>query len=224
MKDWKDYDRGDDMLVLVGPMLGRKAEKLKPQVAVDGGILHAVAPLLWAGDGDSAGLVPNNVPAFTKHNQDETDLRFCLNGLRSWKWTELHLVGFLGGRRDHELANFGEIHAELKERAGFRRAVFYDNQMAARIFFYPAGSHMTSINGLFSLMALEPTVVSVAGSCEFTAEKQPLPPLSGLGVSNRGAGEIKITASTPLMLLLEDDDKNMKTKGVVPFHSGQSRV
>lgn len=219
MKDWKDYDGGDDMLVLVGPMLGRRAEKLKPQVAVDGGIVYAVSPVLWAGDGDSAGLVPDKVPAFTKHNQDETDLRFCLNGLRGWKWTELHLAGFLGGRRDHELANFGEIHAELKERPGFRRAVFYDVQMKPRIFFYPAGSHTTSITGLFSLMSLEPTTVTVAGSCEFIAEKQPLAPLSGLGVSNRGSGEVRITCATPLMLLLEDDDKNMKTSGVVPFHS-----
>lgn len=223
MKDWKDYDRGDDMLVLVGPMLGRKAEKLKPQVAVDGGIAYAVAPVLWVGDGDSA-AVPKNVPTFTKHNQDETDLRFCLNGLRGWKWTELHLAGFLGGRRDHELANFGEIHAELKERPGFRRAVFYDGQMVPRIFFYPAGSHAISINGLFSVLTLEPSSVSVAGSCEFTAKKLPLAPLSGLGVSNRGSGEVRITCATPLMVLLEEDDRNMKTDGVVPFHSGQSRL
>lgn len=205
MKDWKDYDSGDDMLVLVGPMHGRRAEKLKPQVAVDGGIRYAVSPLLWAGDGDSAGLVPGDVPAFTKHNQDETDLRFCLNGLRDWKWTELHLVGFLGGRRDHELANFGEIHAELKARPGFRRAVFYDSEMTARLFFYPAGSHTISINGTFSLLVIEASAVTVSGACEFTAEKLPLAPLSGLGVSNRGSGEMKIACAAPLMILLEED-------------------
>ena len=224
MKDWRDYDGGDDMLVLVGPMLGRKAEKLKPQIAVDGGITYAVAPVLWVGDGDSAVAAPRNVPTFTKHNQDETDLRFCLNGVRGWKWTELHLAGFLGGRRDHELANFGEINAELKARTGFRRAVFYDGQMSPRLFFYPAGEHTISISGLFSLLTLEPSLVSVAGSCEFAAEKLLLAPLSGLGVSNRGSGEVKITSTTPLMVLLEEDDRNMKTDGVVPFHSGQSRV
>ncbi len=203
-KDWKDYDRGDDMLVLVGPTLGRKAEKLKPQIAVDGGIHFASFPVLWAGDGDSAAEVPDSVPVFFKHNQEETDLRFCLNGIRGWKWSELHLAGFLGGRRDHELANFGEIHTELKARGGFRRAVFYDGDMKPRLIFYPAGSHVVHLTGLFSVMVLETSELSLEGACEFTATKQTLPPLSGLGVSNRGEGEVKISSSQPMMILLEN--------------------
>src|ERR1035437_15013 len=116
MTDWLQFDKGTKSLLLVGATL-ESAMPLSflsdvPQIAVDGGISFARNPVLWAGDGDS-GSIPSDVQVFLKHNQDETDLRFCLTSIRLWQWTELHLIGFLGERRDHELVNFGEIYAEM---------------------------------------------------------------------------------------------------------------
>ena len=100
-------------LVLIGPVLNASVDSgvlsrfnliNVPQIAVDGGIQFSQNPRLWVGDGDSSGVLSGDVPAVNKNAQDETDLHFCLKQIESWSWDELHLFGFLGGRRDHEWA------------------------------------------------------------------------------------------------------------------------
>lgn len=207
MFDWQSHDAGADRLVLVGPvmvapMLAGDMDRLGlagvAQVAVDGGIEYALKPVLWAGDGDSS---PSGTPAAFKRSQDETDLRFCLNGVRNWKWRELHLFGFLGGRRDHELANFGEIHAELKNRANFMSAIFYDDKPEQAVRFFRAGAHRVNISGAFSLLAMETAVADISGDCDYAASGAALPLLSGRGISNNGRGMVDITCTAPFMIV-----------------------
>lgn len=207
MFDWQSHDAGFDRLVLVGPvmaapLLAGDVAHLGlagvAQVAVDGGIEYALKPVLWAGDGDSGS---SGTPVVFKDNQDETDLRFCLNGVRGWNWRELHLFGFLGGRRDHELANFGEIHAELKTRANFTSAVFYDDKLEPAVRFFRAGAHCVNISGVFSLLALEPAVADISGDCDYAAAGVSLPLLSGRGISNRGRGMVDIACTAPFMII-----------------------
>ncbi len=215
MSVWQSHDAGGDRLVLVGPVmvapllpsdLARLGLSAVAQVAVDGGIEYAVKPVLWAGDGDSspppaAPASPSATPVVFKHNQDETDLRFCLNGVRDWNWRELHLFGFLGGRRDHELANFGEIHAELKTRANFTSAVFYDDKLEAAVRFFSGGAHRVNISGVFSLLVLEPATADISGDCDYAAAGAALPLLSGRGISNRGRGMVDISCTAPFMVI-----------------------
>lgn len=170
-----------------------------PQVAVDGGVRFARDPVLWAGDGDSSPAQP----AFFKRDQDMTDLRFCLDGIRGWSWEELHLFGFLGGRYGHTLANLGEIHGEMKRRPLFRRAVFHDG-LSPAIFFFCAGAHALSLHGLFSVLAIEETRVSIGGACLYAADETLLPPLSGRGVSNRGEGLVSFQGDKPFMVVQEE--------------------
>lgn len=207
MFDWQTHDAGGDRLVLVGPvmvaaLLSGDLERLNlvgvAQVAVDGGIEYALKPVLWAGDGDSS---PSGMPVAFKDSQDETDLRFCLNGVQKWAWRELHLFGFLGGRRDHELANFGEIHAELKSRANFTSATFYDEKLEAAVRFFRAGAHRVNISGVFSLLALEAAVADISGDCDYAAAGAALPLLSGRGISNRGRGMVDISCTAPFMIV-----------------------
>ncbi len=206
MTGWQSHDAGGDALALVGPVmaapllaqdLARLGLATVPQIAVDGGVAFALKPVLWVGDGDSS---PSGAPVIFKDSQDETDLRFCLNGVRGWRWRNLHLFGFLGGRRDHELANFGEIQAEFKSRAAFTSAVFYDDKLEAAVRFFSKGAHRVNISGVFSLLALEPAIASISGDCDYAAASVALPVLSGRGISNRGHGMVDIFCDVPFMV------------------------
>lgn len=201
-------DPGSESLVVVGPVmdlaltpaiLNRLGLGDAPQIAVDGGIRFAQRPMLWGGDGDS-GKAPKNIPAIIKENQDETDLRFCLNGIRPWRWRKLHLFGFVGARRDHELANFGEIHAEMKQRRHFQRAVFYDPAAHVLAVFHAAGEHVFTHRGLFSVIAFEPASISLSGDCRYPAADLQLDVLSGTGISNEASGAVQLTASGPVAI------------------------
>ncbi len=208
--DWLDLDKGTERLILVGPLqeqplknslLNELGLEGVPQIAVDGGERSAVNPVLWAGDGDS-GHAPASVPAFIKHSQEITDFRFCLDGIRKWRWKELHLFGFLGGSRDHELANFGETHREMKARPNFLQAVFYSKDNLGAVQFFQTGEHTADMHGIFSLMVLEPAEITLSGACRYPAERLQLQPLSGQGISNEASGKVKISASGPFMLLM----------------------
>lgn len=202
--DWQRHDPGAESLVLAGPVLTAPLSLPAtladaPVIAVDGGIRFAKQAFLWAGDGDS-GSAPAKIPALRKKNQDETDLRFCLNGVRGWRWRELHLFGFIGARRDHELANLGEVHAEMKQRRKFARGVFYGGDLKPLAAFYPEGEHVFAHTGLFSALAFEPVTVSLSGKCKFAADSLMLEPLSGAGISNEAAGEVRLRASGPVAI------------------------
>jgi thiamine pyrophosphokinase len=201
---WQKHDPGTESLILAGPVLSSPfspSAELKdvPVVAIDGGIRFAKTAFLWAGDGDS-GSAPSHIPAMRKKNQDVTDLRFCLNGIRDWHWRDLHLFGFVGERRDHELANFGEIHAEMKHRCKFARGVFYGQDLRVLAVFYPEGEHLFTHEGLFSVLAFEPVEISLAGKCKYPTENLALTPLSGAGISNEGAGAIELRAGGPVAI------------------------
>jgi len=207
--DWHKFNTGTERLIVVGPVqrniLLQNALKLLglqkvPQVAIDGGGAFAVEPVLWTGDGDS-GHIPNSIPVFLKTNQDMTDLRFCLEGIRVWDWKELHLFGFLGARKDHELANFGEIYAEFKNRPQFSRAVFYNVQDRPQVYFFQAGETRVTLQGIFSVFVMEVGEISLKGKCRFQADKLFLPPFSGRGLSNEGFGEVEISCSHPFFII-----------------------
>jgi len=191
-------DPGAEDIALIGPMLKRPPDSLSkniPQIAVDGGIRFAVHPILWVGDGDLGAL-----PTVVKTDQNETDLRFCLTGIRPWRWKTLHLLGFMGGRKDHELANLGEIYAELKIRKNFLKAVFYDEDGQACIHFHAAGEHEAVIQGCFSILVFEPAKITISGACRYPAEELLLEPLSGRGISNEASGLVKVASTLPFML------------------------
>ncbi len=209
MTGWLDAAATGDDLILVGPVLPAllDAAALRalglgaaPQVAVDGGIHYALSPILWAGDGDS-GYMPKDISAHFKESQDITDIRFCLDGLRTGGWRRLHLFGFLGERRDHELANLGEIHREMLARANFDEAVIYSADYFPSLRFLQKGSRQFAHQGEFSLLAFEAAEVSLSGDCLFKGENIQLPPLSGNGISNVASGMVTVQSTQPLLLV-----------------------
>ena len=201
-------------LVLIGPMLKKKMNEsalstlgllTTPQIALDGGIKYAPRPDLWVGDGDSAGVVHPDIPYFAKLNQDETDFQFCLQQIHSWAWSELHIFGMLGGRRDHEWANLGAVYSAAKYKAGFRKAIFYGSCFESEFYILPKGETKIQIEGLFSLLAFEPAVVTLSGQCQYPANKIELEPFSGRGISNLGFGLINVESNVPMLIYLTEN-------------------
>lgn len=198
-------------LILVGPILNKplnssilKFYKLDtvPQLAVDGGIRFAINPIAWVGDGDS-GKVETPLTLVRKESQDQTDLSYALEYVHSWLWETAHLFGFLGKRKDHEWANLGEVCQELKKR-GSSTAIFYDEESRPRIHAFSQGKHSLKVDGLFSLLSFEATVISLEGA-EYDLKSEALAAFSGRGISNRGSGIIQFQTSAPLIVILVDE-------------------
>jgi thiamine pyrophosphokinase len=169
------------------------------KVAVDGGSVSNADFNLWVGDGDS-GHPPPGVEALWKTNQDETDFGYALRHIDQKPWTTIHLVGFWGGRRDHELAILGELNSVLKTHQG-RRVVLYNEVFEPIAEMFTPGSHSISFHGIFSALALEEGFLSLSGNIQFSANKTLLKPLSGQGISNRAEGDFSFACTMPLLIL-----------------------
>ncbi len=196
-----------NQIALIGPILDPTFKKTKiithyPQIAVDGGILFSNQPVLWLGDGDSGVDEGAALSLTMKPSQDQTDLAFAMAHIRMWRWTQLHLYGFLGKRKDHELANFGEVYHALKTRFPESRATFYNHALQPAVVLLSAGTHTLMHEGLFSLFTFEKNWISLTGDAEYLLSREELLPFSGRGVSNQAHGAIRIECMSPVMVVL----------------------
>ncbi|MGR3983725.1 MAG: hypothetical protein OD817_00480 [Gammaproteobacteria bacterium] len=191
-------------VTLVGPLpFGAPgAESFEePLIWVDGGADHrgAHARVIGGegfaiGDGDSArGALDQYLPA----DKDCSDLAHVLRRLPA-HFSEVVLRGFLGARRDHELFNLGEVHHFLAAAKAPARARF-DNS----VFGYSKGEWKFAADGVFSLAALEATTLQLFGACQYPLpEAAEIAPLTSLGLSNRGFGEITLRARGPVFIFM----------------------
>lgn len=155
-------------------------------------------PLISVGDGDSAsGKLDEVLPA----HKDYSDLAFVLRSLPP-HIVAVEMLGFLGERRDHELANLGEVHAFLKTRTEFCRVEIHSVDQT--VFAFARGTLTIDIKGTFSVMVLEPAAVSIEGACEYKLPGDVvLQPASSHGLSNEGHGEILVTSDQPCFVFLQ---------------------
>jgi thiamine pyrophosphokinase len=181
-------------LTLVGPFAAARKEWPTPCVFVDGGNRHqSEHPLHYSvGDGDSAWAPVDHL---LPEEKDLSDLAFVLSHVPD-QVKRLSLVGFLGGRRDHEFINLGEIHRYLKTRKQPTECNV-DYSVCA----YSAGHWRLDLKGIFSLLALEPTDVRMLGNCRYQIPvTQPLTPLSSHGLSNEGWGLVELIINNPIFV------------------------
>jgi thiamine pyrophosphokinase len=187
----------------VGPMGPALPDKLKhlPIIAVDGGAHFHSKLDIWVGDADSyeKEVVAGHI---YRHpvEKDQSDLALALSLFKEPRHFKFHFWGFLGGRKDHELFNLGEALTFLDEQLECQ-IMFYDEN--GKILFHVLGSgHWKfSYDGLFSLGTLKKTMVRLRGECAYPIEKyQLLNPLSSLGLSNIGKGEMILENDGPVFL------------------------
>lgn len=189
--------RHQSRFTLVGPLSGKQQLFDDPVIFVDGGsIWREGGEGICVGDGDSS-EVPMDLTLDSQ--KDFSDLSFAL-GLLPEQASEIILDGFLGGRRDHELFNFGEVFHFLKNRST-PNTVQFDQEVLA----VGRGHWHLEISGLFSLMTIETTEVALTGACHYQIDPpRQVAPLSSFGLSNIAEGKISIQASNPIFVLSEN--------------------
>lgn len=184
-------------IVVVGPQaVHEKISANVPLVWVDGGVAHrAEAGLGFAvGDGDSAAVELHQYLNRAKHYSDLAYVLKCL----PQGCAELVLLGFLGGRRDHEFFNLGEAYNFL-HRANNRCKLRFDEE----IFGYSKGEWRFELHCGFSLASIATARVKLIGACEYQLKRPTaVPPLSSLGLSNIGSGEIILTCDAPVFIFI----------------------
>lgn len=187
----------------VGPMGPGLPDSLKhlPIIGVDGGAHFHSNLDVWVGDADSydkevvAGHIYRH-PA----EKDQSDLSLALSLFKEPRHYKFHFWGFLGGRKDHELFNLGEALTFLDQHLECQ-IMFYDDKGKILFHVLGTGHWKFTYHGLFSLGTLKKTMVRLRGNLQYPISKyQLLNPLSSLGLSNTGKGEMVLENDGPVFL------------------------
>lgn len=191
-------------IVLVGPLASSDLTLIEPVLFVDGGAHQRSGGIgVSLGDGDSFNG-PMDVPL--DPTKDFSDLAFTLRQIGP-RFNRLHLHGFLGGRRDHELLNLGELFHFLTDRVRPTR-ITLDTAVEA----FSAGEWIFDAVGTFSLVLFAPGKISLAGNCRY-----PIPagtmvkPLSSFGLSNEGSGRMQLNSDGPVFIF-HDQPLDLSTR------------
>ena len=180
-------------LTLIGPLFSKHIEVVEPLVFVDGGTsFRKKNEGFSVGDGDSA---PITLDQTLSPNKDYSDLAYVLQHIPE-NFVQLNLLGFLGGRRDHELINFAELHQFLVNKEGC--SANFENQVIA----YSRGKWLLEHNGVFSLFSFCENTVQLKGDCKYPLVDKSLRKLSSHGLSNVAKGTIEVENSSPLFVFL----------------------
>lgn len=177
-------------------------------LGVDGGAAWSSRLDVWVGDADSY-LHKVTCPHIFKHPTSKaiSDLGLAFELLKAEGPYKLHMWGLLGGRKDHELFNLGESLAFL-ERHQESQILYYDE--AGRVMFHllGAGEWKFLHQGLFSLGSIDKVSLKMLGDCEYPILRETkLAPLSSMGLSNKGFGEISILNEGPIFLFFPEGRK-----------------
>lgn len=218
MSKWTDFlsliATSTEEVSLVGPLYGAAHQPVMPTIYVDGGSQFrddggwksqdqpapSPYPLVSVGDGDSS---PGRLDELLPQDKDYSDLAFALRSLPDGV-SIVHLYGFLGGRRDHELANLGVINEFLLGRSRFTRVYLHPNGNTGSIVGFTGGRLALDIRGPFSVFVLELASVTIEGACRFHLKNPTiLKPASSHGLSNEGYGMVGISSSRPCFVFFD---------------------
>ncbi len=206
MKDKKDLFlkliKESRSAVLVGPLLKKEELPLiknSPLLLVDGGLDLALKYSLdldrscfSVGDGDSSRLSLDEVLPVEK---DYSDLAYALSILPE-EVESIELLGFLGGRSDHELCNFGEVFHFLKKKKNLAK-VYLGPEVTA----LSSGDWKFSHQGNFSLISFEDSEIRLTGHAAYELEHfTTIKAFSSHGLSNEATGEVKLQTRSPIFL------------------------
>lgn len=181
-------------ITIVGPLAAKRESWPEPAIFVDGGSRHQTDSLLHfsVGDGDSA---DHEVDFLLPEEKDFSDLAYVLKNIPD-HIERLSMVGFLGGRRDHEFINFGEIHRFLRSRT---KKTECDLDWAVCAF--SSGRWPLKLTGFFSLVAMEDATVTITGDCRYSLPNPTeIKALSSHGLSNEASGVVEITCDLPVFI------------------------
>ncbi len=193
-------------LTLVGPLLEIcPTWPDGPILFIDGGARWRALlpesfnpPTLSLGDGDSLGN--RHLDVLLDTEKDFSDLACAFEILGTISLQKLTLLGFLGGRRDHEWINFAVVANFLQSlrqlRADFDSAVSL----------LAPGQYTLSHRGLFSLVHFERAHTKITGQVKYPLEQvTPIPAYSSFGLSNIADGTFHISSDAVTMCFFSTD-------------------
>lgn len=185
--------------IILGPMGPRLTLNGEAILAVDGGIQHTKKADFWVGDGDSSPSL--TLPLHRHHlsrEKDFSDFKAALDLIPQAK--TIYLWGFLGGRRDHELAVFGECADFLKHHLQCRIYLYEEGKLVGMAL--PPGSGDIQYTGGFSLFVMEKARVRLVGDVLYQLPQPSLlSPFSSHGLSNRASGSLRYESEAPLFFI-----------------------
>lgn len=184
-------------ITLVGPFCENTQAITEPVIFVDSGArLRKSGEGISVGDGDS---FIGTMDVRLNPDKDFSDLAFVLQNIPQ-AFRTVKLLGFLGGRRDHELFNIGEAHHFLRSRK-YPTSIKFDNDIVG----YSSGQWCLERIGGFSVSVVEETRVGIIGDCRYPCPQTTrFMPLSSLGLSNVGSGTLCIKCAGPVFILFEE--------------------
>lgn len=186
----KNYlNENASVIHIVGPLTQSfDSDPNEPTLFIDGGTKFKKDYGFSLGDNDSfQGELDYKLPK----DKDFSDLQFALTLIPSQTET-VYLHGFLGGRKDHELINLGEVAHFLFERNESK--VVFDDRITA----YSQGFWEFELQNTFTLFSFHENTLSLTGECKYQLIKQSLKPFSSHGLSNEAEGKISLHNSAPL--------------------------
>lgn len=186
---------------LVGPLYSGAAKFDQPVIYVDGGAKFQQSGVgLSVGDGDS---YAEKLDEQLNPHKNYSDLAYVLASLPA-HFHKFILHGFLGARRDHEWANLGEAHKCLKHRHQPTK-IYFDSQLTG----FSAGKWQLSIEGIFSLLCVEPIKAVLQGDCRYElSQATHIEPFSSHGLSNVGHGNIVLEIDQPAFIVFSSADES----------------
>jgi thiamine pyrophosphokinase len=178
--------------LVITPRVQALSKDASVVIAADGGARHAVALGLtvteWVGDFDSSEGIELDAPRQTfPSEKDNTDLELALTYAKVFGAKSATILGAFGGRFDHALAN--ALLASHESKRGFP----IDLESGREAAWVLLGRHAIPLHKgqTFSLLALEPTVLSLQGA-KWNLENATLEAGSGLGISNLANGLVEV--------------------------------
>ncbi len=177
---------------IIGPLFAGDCSLLKePIIYVDGGAKSRKDNRgIVVGDGDSfSGALDIKLD----QEKDLSDLSYVLQHIPE-NIAHLNLLGFLGGRRDHELFNIGEGY-HLLDTSETKISLNWDEE----VLMFSKGTWAFSHIGTFSIATFKNNRIVLSGSCRY-AYKGVLEKYSSHGLSNEGEGEIEIFCDKPVII------------------------
>ena len=185
LKEYLEQFSHKNHLTLVGPMINHyDSDFQEPVVFVDGGSQNYKDIGFIVGDGDSSAIKMHEKLPEQKHI---SDLSYALSEIPG-HFTKILALGFVGGRKDHELINWGEFFYFLDQKKQS------EVQLSREIKIYSPGVHKVSIQGVFSLINSASKPITISGSCEYSFSGTPKYAFTSQFLSNIGSGLLQISS------------------------------
>lgn len=157
--------------------------------------------LFALGDGDSCRCEEQRHFGLKYHPEKNlTDFELALDLLGKANFDQIEVFGGSGGEFDHYLANLGALMSFLAKKKNF--CLTWNENLVLS-----PGSYHFQYKGLFSIMVLEPTQLTLGGDISFPASKLMLQPLSGRAARNQASGNLQIELNRSAFLILNRDIK-----------------